>query len=55
MLDYERDMTAPVSARSTAKDLAGALPIGIFHGAERPEYTGMYADMCERAKGKLNA
>ncbi len=49
LLDYEKDMTAPLET-VTREELAGKLPIGVFREEISPEYTRRYAALCERAR-----
>jgi 2-oxoglutarate ferredoxin oxidoreductase subunit beta len=49
LLDYEKDMTAPLEEVSR-EQLVGKLPIGVFRQEIRPEYTRRYAALRERAR-----
>ena len=49
LLDYERDLTAPIE-NIERDDLVGKLPIGVFREEIRPEYSRRYAELCSRAR-----
>lgn len=47
MLDYEKDLTAPIPQLSR-QDMLGKLPIGVFRQEVRPEFTAEYAAYTRR-------